>query len=147
MGLSRNLSGNVFQRWSRYGPKTASNGGLSEKEVAANFARIDLELKFTQFRVRTAEIFPINCSPRWDDGNPRVYIREETLGRGKSHIPRIFLLPSSHLGEENLLNSISITKGSRRLHGPPPPRRGCCGLPSPLRAAPLHQPLHQVCSP
>ena len=36
--------------------------------------------------------------------------------------PRIFLLPSSHLGEENLLNSILFTKGSRRR------RRagGCC---------------------
>ena len=69
MGLFRNLSGNVFQRWSRYGPKTASNGSLPEKEVAGNFARIDLELKFTQFRVRAAEIFPIYCSPRWDDEN------------------------------------------------------------------------------
>jgi hypothetical protein len=32
-----------------------------------------LDIKFTWFRVQTAELGPNYCGPRWEDGNPRDY--------------------------------------------------------------------------
>ena len=67
--------------------------------------------------------------------------------------PRIFLLLAAAKEGEELLHCCTITKeeeGGPRAAAPEDrrsPRRGCCGPPPPLWAAPLHQPLHQVCSP
>ena len=142
LGLSRNLSENYFQRSPRSGLKMMLNGKSLVAKVAGTFLPHDLDIKFGPIRVRMLQICPFSWSPRGGDGNPRVYIREKTLGRERSPIPRILLLLGSRLGEENLSNTISITKGRRRLQGQPPPRRGCRGLPPPLRAAPLHQAPH-----
>jgi hypothetical protein len=37
-----------------------------------------------------AEISPLHCGPRWGDGNPRDYIKGETLAHGRHLHPRIY---------------------------------------------------------
>ena len=84
MGLFRNLSENYFQRLSRSGLKTSSNGKSLVAKVAENFLLMNLDIKFGPC--------PFSWSLRGVDGNLRVYIKEETLGRGRHLHPRI----SSH---------------------------------------------------
>jgi hypothetical protein len=88
-GLSRNLSQNVFRRWSLYESKTASNGKLPNYKVVGNFARNILDIKFNWFQVQTAEISPIHCNARWGDRNPRSYIMGGNLTRGGLLHPQI----------------------------------------------------------
>lgn len=66
-----------------------SNVKLFNYKVVGNFTANVLDIKFTWFRVRTAEISLLHCGPRWGDGNPRNYIKGRTLARGRHLHPRI----------------------------------------------------------
>jgi hypothetical protein len=103
LGLSRNLCQNSFWRWSRYRSNTASNGKLFKYKVVGNFTLNVLDIKFTWFRVRTAELGPNYCGPRWGDGNPRNYIKGGTLARGRLLHPRI----CSHLKPEDAYRNVA----------------------------------------
>jgi hypothetical protein len=69
--------------------KNASNGKLFNYKVVGNFTANVLDIKFTSFQVRTAELSLLHCGPRWGDGNPRDYIKGGTLAHGGHLHPRI----------------------------------------------------------
>ena len=72
---------------------------------------MDLDIKFGPIRVRTAEISPIYRNPRWDDGNPRRYIKGGNLTRGEHPIPRICSHQSHVFGSP--MDPISMGEGSQ----------------------------------
>jgi hypothetical protein len=87
-----------------------SNGKFFNYKVVGNFTVNVLDIKFTRFRVRTAEISPLHCGPRWGEGNPRDYIKGGTLARGRHVHPRI-CSHQSHVFA-SLIDPISMGEGS-----------------------------------
>jgi hypothetical protein len=110
-GLSRNLSQNFFQRWSRYGSKTASNVKLPNYKVVVDFTRNILNITFNWFWVRTAEVSLIYYNPRLGDGNPRSYIKGGNLTRGGLLHPRI-AASKRHIFSSSM-DPISMGEGSQ----------------------------------
>jgi hypothetical protein len=162
LGLSRNLCQNCFQRWSCYGSTIASNGKLFNYKVVGNFTANVLDIKFTWFRVRMTKINPLNCGPRWGDGNPRDYIKGGTLARGRYLHPRICSHQSHVLASPWILSPWGRAsmkpwrKGAKgcappwcRRRGRSPPCRCCHAAAARALAAPLHhlyRYLHHICS-
>jgi hypothetical protein len=76
-----------------------------------NFAWNVLDIKLNRFRVRTAELSPLYCNPRWGDGNPRSYINGGNLTHGGLLYPQI-TAAKSHIFASPM-DPISIGEGSQ----------------------------------
>ena len=114
--------------WSRFGPKTTSNGEHIFCKSVGNFLLINLDVTFGPFGVRKLWESPFYSSPRWDDGNPRSYIKGGNLIRGGLLHPRI----SSHQSHAfaSPMDPISMGRAPKK-----PWRREAKGRRSPMMPA------------
>ena len=127
-----------------------SNKNTGFFKVVGNFRSFILSPITAQSEVRGARIARFTEGQKSDDGNPRIYIKRGNLGHQG---PRIFLLPGSRLGPENLLHTSIISKeegGPRATAAAGHHRRwaaasspGCC----PQRPPPLPWPPSAAISP